>query len=85
MESQATFRNVPSRPIALALALLAAVALALTVWFVVGDRGAVVNGVDDRPIVKMERTPQYCGDPYSPHDAICPTPGDPYSPRDPLN
>jgi hypothetical protein len=85
VETRAAFRSVPSRPIALALAVLAVLALALTAWSVLGAGGPAVNRVNDRPVVKMERTPQYCGDPYSVHDAICAPSSDPYSPRDPLN
>lgn len=84
MESRATFRSVPSRPIALALAVLAVLALALTTWSVLGAGSHPVSTVNDRPVVKMQRTPGYCGDTYSPHDSICPTTADPYSPRDPL-
>ena len=85
MESRATLRSAPSRPIAVALALLAVLALALTAWFVFG-LGAhnAPSLANDRPVVKVQRMPQCGTDAFSPHDAVCPAPRDPYSPHDPL-
>ncbi len=83
MEIRQGFRSVPSRPIALAMAVLAVVALVLTAWFVLGAGGSAVNAGNDRQLINVQRTTQYCNDPFSPHDAVCPTSGDPYSPHDP--
>ena len=81
MEIREGFRTVPSRPIALVLAALAVVALALTVWFVLGTSAR--STVNDRTFAPTVH-PQACGDPYSPHDSVCNPTGDPYSPHDKL-
>jgi hypothetical protein len=82
METRESFRTVPSRPIALALAVLAVLALALTSWYVFGvvqTRGIA----NDRTLVTNVH-PQVCGDAYSPHDPMCGPTTDPYSPHDKL-
>ena len=82
METRESFRTVPSRPIALALALLAVLALTLTSWYVFGvvqTRGIA----NDRTLVTNVQ-PQVCGDAYSPHDPVCGPKTDPYSPHDKL-
>jgi len=82
VEIRESFRTVPSRPIALALAVLAVLALALTSWYVFGvvqTRGIA----NDRTLVTNVH-PQVCGDTYSPHDPVCGPKTDPYSPHDQL-
>ena len=81
MEIRENFRTVPTRPIALVLAALAVVALALTVWFVLGT--GVRSTVNDRTFTPTVQ-PQACGDAYSPHDSVCKPASDPYSPHDKL-
>jgi len=81
VEIREGFRTVPSRPIALVLAALAVVALALTVWFVLGT--GVRSTVNDRTFTPTVQS-QACGDPYSPHDSVCKPASDPYSPHDKL-
>ena len=85
MEIRQGFRTVPSRPIALALAALAVLALALTSWYVFGIRVQNSSPV----LVQAPMTnhlPLNCSsDPYSPHDPICTPYHDPYSPHDPIN
>lgn len=85
MEIRQNLRTVPSRPIALALVVLAVLALALTGWYVLGTpehRGS-------SPVVQAPRPnqlPLNCSnDPYSPHDPICTPYHDPYSPHDPIS
>ena len=85
MEIRQNFRTVPSRPIALALAVLAVLALALTAWYVFDTR--VQKGSPD--LVQAPRPnhlPLNCSnDAYSPHDPICTPYHDPYSPHDPIS
>ncbi|TMG07793.1 MAG: hypothetical protein E6I06_09235 [Chloroflexi bacterium] len=83
METRESFRTVPSRPIALALALLAVLALALTTWFVFGVSNQTRGIANDRTLVTNVH-PQVCGDTYSPHDPVCGPKTDPYSPHDQL-
>ena len=81
MEIREGFRTVPSRPIALVLAALAVVALALTVWFVLGT--GVRSTVNDRTftptvhaapgtVLRQDSpsTGKPASDPYSPHDTL---------------
>lgn len=82
MEIRQGFRSVPSRPIAVVLALLAVLALALTTWFVFSVSGPSSSIGNDR-INYTRDAPQSC-DPNSPRDPICEPAGDPYSPHDPL-
>src|SRR6266566_6605836 len=81
METRENFRTVPSRPIALALALLAVLALALTTWFVFGVSNQTRGIANDRTLVTNVH-PQVCRDTYSPHDPVCGPKTDPYSPHD---
>ena len=81
MEIRENFRTVPSRPIAVALALLAVLALALTTWYVLGT--GVRGTANDRTFGPTVHS-QACGDPYSPHDSVCKPASDPYSPHDKL-
>jgi hypothetical protein len=85
LEIRGTVRTVPSRPIALALAALAVLALALTVWYVLGTHVQSSSvGVDRAPLTNQ--LPLNCSnDPYSPRDPICQPYHDPYSPHDPLS
>jgi len=83
MEIRRGFRTVPSRPIALALAVLAVLALALTTWYVFGVSVQTRGIANDRTLVTNVQ-PQVCGDAYSPHDPVCGPKTDPYSPHDKL-
>jgi len=83
MEIREGFRRVPSRPIALAMAVLAVVALALTVWFVLGSNSQVRSTGNDRTLL-TNTVQQRCGDAFSPHDPVCRPAADPYSPHDAL-
>jgi len=85
MEIRRTLRTVPSRPIALALAMLAVLALALTTWYVLGTQAqGGTTQVKQAPLTN--HLPLNCSnDPYSPHDPICQPYHDPYSPHDPFN
>lgn len=85
MEIRQNFRTVPPRPIALALALLAVLALALTAWYVFGLR-TQVGSSELTQAPRVNHLPVSCSnDPYSPHDAICAPYRDPYSPHDPIS
>jgi hypothetical protein len=78
LETRGSLRTVPSRPIALALAALAVLALALTGWYVFGTRFVQAP--------RSNHLPLNCkNDPYSPHDPICTPYHDPFSPHDPVN
>ena len=81
LEIREGFRTVPSRPIAVVLALLAVLALALTTWFVFSVSGPSRSIGNDRTN-NTRVGPQSC-DPYSPRDPVCQVTGDPFSPRDP--
>jgi hypothetical protein len=85
METRETFRSIPSRPIAFAIAALAVIALALTAWYVLDSRPLGGATPARHIVVTTGRPALSCGDPYSPHDSICAPSADPYSPRDPLN
>lgn len=83
MEIRGAVRTLPSRPIALAMAVLAVVALALTGWYVLGSR-ALSSPVRERA-PQVNQLPLDCkDDPYSPHDPICTPYHDPSSPHDPV-
>ncbi|HYS98783.1 MAG TPA: hypothetical protein VEM94_10305 [Candidatus Dormibacteraeota bacterium] len=81
LEIREGFRTVPSRPIAVVLALLAVLALALTSWYVFSVSVPTRSIGNDRPNVTRV-SPQSC-DPYSPRDPVCQFSSDPFSPRDP--
>jgi len=85
MEIRGRTRAVPSRPIVLAMAALAVLALALTSWYMLSAR--VQNsglGVQQGPLTNQ--LPLDCrNDPYSPRDPSCQPNHDPYSPHDPVN
>ncbi len=82
MEIRQGFRSVPSRPIAVVLALLAVLALSLTTWFVFSVSGSS-SSVNNHSVQDTRVAPQSC-DPNSPRDPICEPAGDSYSPHDPL-
>ncbi len=81
LEIRQGFRTVPSRPIAVVLALLAVLALALTTWYVFSASVPGRSLGNDRTNITTVN-PQSC-DPYSPRDPVCQLAGDPFSPRDP--
>jgi hypothetical protein len=84
MEIRGTLRTVPSRPIALVMAVLAALALALTGWYALGPRAQSSPAVHIAPTTNQ--LPLDCkNDPNSPHDPICTPYHDPYSPHDPVS
>lgn len=87
METQGTLRSTPSRPIALAIAGLAVLALALTGWSVFGSAQTTSGSpasVQQAP--RPNHLPLDCdSDPYSPHDPICTPYHDPFSPHDPVS
>ncbi len=84
MEIRQNLRTLPSRPIALGLAVLAVLALVLTAWFALGTRAQSTSSAV--PVVhRVNQLPLDCaGDPYSPRDSICKPYDDPYSPHDPV-
>ena len=85
METRQNLRTIPSRPIALAIAVLAALALALTAWYTFGLR-TPTNAAPFQRAPMPNQLPLNCkDDPYSPHDPICTPYHDPYSPHDPLS
>jgi hypothetical protein len=79
LEIRQGFRNLPSRPIALAMAALAVIALALTTWFVFAGAQPRPTG-SDRTFVNSA-APERCGVPYSPSDPICSGTVGAYSPH----
>ena len=85
MEIRQNLGTVPSRPIAVALAVLAVLALALTSWFVFSARPQ--SGTSHFvPASRPNQLPLNCtNDPYSPHDPSCTSYSDPYSPHDPIS
>jgi hypothetical protein len=85
MEIRQSLRTVPSRPVALAMAVLAVLALALTAWFVLGTRAQSTSQGTTRAPVTNQLTLDCSNDPYSPRDPICVPYHDPYSPHDPIN
>ena len=85
MEIRGTVRTLPSRPIALAMAVLAVLALALTAWYALGSRAQSVSPAVQRAPFTNHLPLDCKNDPYSPHDPICTPYHDPYSPHDPVN
>ena len=83
MEIRQSLKTVPSRPIAVLLAVLAVLALALTTWYTLGTRTPSASpAVQQAP--RTNQLPLDCkSDPYSPHDPVCVPYHDPYSPHDP--
>lgn len=83
MDTRQSLRTATTRPIAIALALLAALALALTAWYALGTRTQTTSPA--MPVVHLSnQLPLDCkGDPNSARDPICQPYHDPYSPHDP--
>ena len=79
MEIRQGFQRVPSRPIALAMAALAVIALALTTWFVFAGAQARPSGSDRTFVTSV--APERCGDPFSPQDPVCGGTAGAYSPH----
>ena len=84
MEIRQSLRTVPSRPIALALAALAVLALALTSWYTFGTRVQSSSPAGVKAPMTNQLPLNCKNDPYSPHDPICTPYHDPYSPHDPI-
>jgi len=84
LEIRGSLRTVPSRPVALAMAVLAVLALALTAWFVLGTHAQSSSQGTTRAPATNQLPLDCTSDPYSPHDPLCKPYHDPYSPHDPI-